>query len=90
MNVSVTIPAWNAAGTIAETLESLRAQTFPGWEAIGDDGSTDQMAAIAANFAEQDTWIRMVSQPQAGERVARNTGMCLARLDYGTVLQGLY
>ena len=48
MNVSVIIPAHNAAGTIAETLASLRAQTSERWEAIVvDDGSSDQTAAIA-------------------------------------------
>ncbi len=53
MNVSVVIPAHNAAGTIAEALESLRDQTYPNWEAIVvDDGSRDETATIAARFAE--------------------------------------
>ncbi|TMA52472.1 MAG: glycosyltransferase, partial [Deltaproteobacteria bacterium] len=40
VQVSVVIPAHNAAATLAETLESLHAQTFQGWEAIiVDDGS---------------------------------------------------
>ena len=34
MRVSVIIPAHNAAGTLADTLASLRAQTFVDWEAI--------------------------------------------------------
>ncbi|MFN2163223.1 MAG: glycosyltransferase family 2 protein [Candidatus Promineifilaceae bacterium] len=33
MQVSVVMPAYNAAATIAETLESLLAQTYPDWEA---------------------------------------------------------
>ncbi len=56
MNVSVIIPAHNAANTIAETLESLQAQTFSGWEAIiVDDGSSDRTAAIAARFAQKES-----------------------------------
>ena len=61
LNVSVIVPAYNAAGTIAETLESLLAQTHPGWEAIVvDDGSTDQTAAVASRYAADDRRIRLV------------------------------
>jgi glycosyltransferase involved in cell wall biosynthesis len=82
MNISVIIPAWNAAETIAETLESLLAQTYLGWEAIVvDDGSSDETAAIAANCG-QDARIRVVSQPHMGGCVARNTGTNLARFDW--------
>ena len=42
MNGSVVIPAHNAAGIIAETLDSLLSQTFTRLEAIVvDDGSHD-------------------------------------------------
>jgi glycosyltransferase involved in cell wall biosynthesis len=62
MKVSVIIPAHNAARTIAETLASLQAQTWPDWEAIVvDDGSRDETAAIAAGFAEHDARIRAVT-----------------------------
>ncbi|MBV6519765.1 MAG: hypothetical protein DCC43_07815 [Candidatus Brocadia sp.] len=83
MKVSIIIPAYNAAGTLAETLESVRAQTLSGWEAIViDDGSTDTTAAIAANFAEKDPRIRIVSQPKGGVSAARNTGIANARYDW--------
>jgi len=70
VNVSVIIPAYNAAATIADTLESLRTQTYTGWEAIVvDDGSSDGTVAVAARIAAQDVRIRIVSQPyQGGER----------------------
>jgi peptidoglycan/xylan/chitin deacetylase (PgdA/CDA1 family)/SAM-dependent methyltransferase len=75
--VSIVIPAHNAAETIAETIESLLAQTYQGWEAIVvDDGSTDGTAQIAASFAERDARIRVISQPQqGGVSTARNTGI---------------
>ena len=83
MNISVIIPAWNAAETIAETLESLLAQTYSSWEAIVvDDGSSDETAAIAASFAERDARIRVISQPQGGVSAARNAGIALARYDW--------
>ena len=83
MNVSVVIPAHNAAETLGETLTSLRAQTLPDWEAIVvDDGSRDGTATIAATFAARDARILRVSQPQMGVSAARNTGISLARFDW--------
>jgi glycosyltransferase involved in cell wall biosynthesis len=62
VNISVVIPAHNAAGTIAETLESLRAQTSSGWEAIVvHDGSSDGTAGVVSRCAERDARIRIVS-----------------------------
>lgn len=83
LSVSIIIPAYNAAKTIAETLESVRAQALPDWEAIViNDGSSDATAAIATSFAAQDARIRVVSQPQMGASVARNTGIDLAQYDW--------
>ena len=46
--VTVIVPAYNEAATLGETLESLRAQTWPPAEIIVvDDGSTDDTAAVA-------------------------------------------
>lgn len=83
MSVSVIIPAHNAAATLAETLESLLAQTFRDWEAvIVDDGSTDGTAALAASFAARDPRIRVLSQPQRGVSAARNAGWAAARAEW--------
>jgi len=82
MNVSVIIPAHNAASTLAETLESLLDQTHPCWEAIiVDDGSSDDTSAIAGYFAEQDKRFHLLRQPQEGVCVARNNGIAQARFD---------
>jgi glycosyltransferase involved in cell wall biosynthesis len=46
--VSIIIPFRNAADTLADTLESVRMQTWKEWELIlVDDGSTDESMAIA-------------------------------------------
>lgn len=83
INVSVVIPAHNAAKTIAETLESLLAQTFTNWEAIViDDGSDDGTAAVAGSFGKKDHRIRIVSQQKSGVSAARNTGIRLASFDW--------
>jgi glycosyltransferase involved in cell wall biosynthesis len=70
---SVLIPAYNAASTIADTIDSLRAQTFPDWEAcVVDDGSSDETLQIASNYAALDLRIRVWSQPNSGTASARN------------------
>lgn len=83
MKVSVVIPAYDAAETLAETLESLLAQTHPEWEAIVvDDGSRDGTAAVVEAFTARDARIRMIRQANAGEAAARNTGIADARHDW--------
>lgn len=80
MKVSVIIPAYNAAQTLAETLMSLQNQTFTDWEAIiVDDGSKDNTVEIAQSFADGDGRCRVVQQPNGGVSAARNTGIQHAR-----------
>lgn len=83
MNVSVVVPAHNAAKTLGATLQSLLDQTVSGWEVIVvDDGSQDDTAKIAAAFAHQDSRIRVVSQPQGGVCAARNAGIEQAQFEW--------
>ncbi len=49
MPLSVLIPAYNAARTLARALDSVAAQHMPGLDiVVVDDGSTDTTAAVAA------------------------------------------
>lgn len=83
MNVSVIIPAYNAAQTLAETIQSLQAQTIPNWEVIIiDDGSTDETAEIATKLALEDSRLRVITQANAGVCIARNRGIEEARFDW--------
>jgi peptidoglycan/xylan/chitin deacetylase (PgdA/CDA1 family) len=83
MKVSVIIPAHNAAVTIAETLDSLCAQTYADWEAIVvDDGSSDATADVVGSYTARDARIQLICQPQAGVSEARNAGVRLARFDW--------
>jgi len=83
VNVSVVIPAYNAAETLTDTLESLIAQTYPHWEAIVvNDGSSDATGAITRAFVERDARIRMTTQPNGGEGAARNTGIAQTQYDW--------
>ena len=68
--VSVIIPCYNSARYLAETIESVLAQTYPRVEIILiDDGSTDATAKIA-----QDYPVNYVYQSNRGISAARNTG----------------
>ncbi len=83
MNVSIIIPAYNSAATLAQTLDSLLSQTVGHWEAIiVDDGSKDTTTEIAGSYIDRDSRIRLVSQENAGAAAARNKGVDLARFDW--------
>ncbi|MDY0391240.1 MAG: glycosyltransferase [Desulfobulbus oligotrophicus] len=79
--VSVVIPAYNAEELIAETLESILAQTYPHVEiVVVDDGSTDGTAAVVQGFGEL---VRYQYQANSGGcAVPRNTGMKLCTGKY--------
>ena len=83
--VSVIIPAYNAAGTIAEALESVFAQAFDGAVEIivTDDGSTDATPAVLASFGERITVLR---QPNQGQSTARNAAIERSRGEYLALL----
>jgi GT2 family glycosyltransferase len=78
--ISVVMPVYNAAATLAECLTRLCNSTFGDFEIVlVDDGSTDQSRAIASNFP-----VRIVPSPgRVGPAAARNVG---ARVAEGDVL----
>ena len=70
--VSVIIPAYNAAATIAGTVESVIAQTIQDFEIICvDDGSSDATLAIVKEFGDR---VRLIEQANSGPAAARNNG----------------
>lgn len=78
--VAIVVPAYNAAATVADTLESVIAQTFEDWElVVVDDGSTDATAGIVDGYVHRDGRIRRVHQPNAGLAAARNGGVAATR-----------
>lgn len=70
--VSVIIPMYNSAATIARAIESVLAQTAGEVEIVCvDDGSTDRSAAIAHGYGER---VRVLTQSNRGPSAARNAG----------------
>ncbi len=72
---SIILPCFNAQGTLAETLESLQAQTCRDWQAVCvDDGSTDATRDIIQSFAARDPRFKLACNPGKGPSDARNHG----------------
>lgn len=79
MKVSVLIPAYNCAGTIAATLDSVLQQTEPADEVlVMDDGSTDETPNILKDFGPRITVFR---QENAGLSHSRNALISRAQGD---------
>jgi glycosyltransferase involved in cell wall biosynthesis len=75
--ISVLIPAYDAARYLAETLNSVVAQTVPPLEIIVvDDGSTDRTAEIAAGYSPL---VRVLRRPHSGLPASRNAALEAAR-----------
>lgn len=78
--VSVIVPAFNAATTIATCIRSIIAQTYGPIEiVVVDDGSTDATADVARSFGGT---VRCVVQENAGDAAARNTGIAASTGTY--------
>jgi glycosyltransferase involved in cell wall biosynthesis len=81
------MPAYNSEATIAESLDSLLAQTRSDWEAIVvDDGSIDGTAAIAQSYAERDSRFTVISKANGGTASARNLAASRATADLWSLL----
>jgi len=87
-DVSVVLPSWNAASTLAAAIESIRTQTLTRWELLlFDDGSTDGSPDIAAAYEASDSRIRVIRSEHAGivralrNACAQSRAPYLARMD---------
>lgn len=80
MTISVIVPAYNAQATLAETLDSILAQTRKADEVIVvDDGSSDATAAVAKSHSLRP---EVISTDNKGAASAINTGISVATCDY--------
>ena len=83
VKVSFIVPVYNTEKYLSECLDTLVQQTLQDIEIICiNDGSTDSSAKILAEYAQRDTRICVISQPNSGLSVARNIGIHKAKGEY--------
>ncbi|MBE9030966.1 glycosyltransferase family 2 protein [filamentous cyanobacterium LEGE 11480] len=81
--VSVVIPAYNAERFIAQTLDSVLAQTFTAFEVIVvNDGSTDETQSIVEHYLLTDDRVRLINQSNQGISATRQRGKAAAKGDF--------
>ena len=72
--VSVVLPVYNGAATVADTIESVLQQTLPRFELIViNDGSTDPTLDIVGKLS--DSRVTVYSFENKGLAVSRNRGI---------------
>ena len=82
-DVSIIVPCYRAAGTLAATLDSIEGQSHADWECLViDDGSPDDCADIAKARSARDARFKLIRQENAGLARARNRGIAEAHGRY--------
>lgn len=82
--VSIITQSYNSAQFIAQTMNSILAQTYTHWELlIMDDCSTDDTCSIVKRYAENDKRIKLL-------RLSTNQGAAMARNSSIKRAQGRY
>lgn len=74
--VSIIVPAYNAAGYIERSINSVLAQSFGDFELIiVNDGSKDNTAEIVSAISEKDRRVKLLSVENGGPAAAREHGL---------------
>lgn len=74
--VSIIMPVYNSEASLRRSIDSFVGQSFKDWELIVvNDGSTDKSLSIIADYASQDSRIKVINKPNGGVASARQAGM---------------
>lgn len=80
--VSIIMPTYNCGRFIAESINSVLAQTYTNWELlIVDDCSADNTAEVVASFKDQRIHYQR-NERNSGAAVTRNTALRLVKGKY--------
>lgn len=83
LKVSILVGVFNGERFLDELLDSIRAQTVPGWVCICvDDGSTDGSSTILEEAARRDVRFHVLTQSNGGVGAARNAALSAVRTPY--------
>lgn len=84
--LSLIIPAYNEANRLPKTLpqviQFVTAQPYPVEVIVVNNNSKDNTQAIAAQFAAQHPFVRVLNEPRQGKGAAVRTGMLAAEGQY--------
>lgn len=81
--ISIIVPVYNAEKTLARCIESLQKQTYSNLEILlVNDGSKDSSLEICRCYAQADSRILVIDQPNGGVSSARNAGLDAATGDF--------
>lgn len=81
--ISVIMLTYNREALVGRAIESILAQTYQDFEfIIVDNGSTDRSGAIADEYADGDSRIRVIHRERGNIGAGRNTGLDAARGEY--------
>lgn len=82
--VSIIMPSYNSAKTIAESIESVIAQTYQNWELlITDDVSVDNTKDIVRSYCANDNRIKLFElNRNSGAGASRNNSIENSKGDY--------
>ncbi len=72
--ISIIVPIYNRADLLAETLDTIKEQSYEDWECIlVDDGSTDTSLELLRSYSERDERFRVF---QRGDRSPKGPSTC--------------
>ncbi len=78
--VSIVLPVYNGADMLSEAVESILWQTYRHFELIiVNDGSTDESGGLADDYAQRDSRVRVIHQPNQKLPRALSNGFRTAR-----------
>lgn len=87
--VSIIIPCYNQQNYIEQTLDSVKAQTYPNWECIiVNDGSTDDSLNVINKYVASDHRFVVIDKINEGVSIARNAAISSAKGEYILPLDG--
>ncbi len=81
--VSIIVPVYNSVEHLSRCIDSILCQTLHDIEIILiNDGSTDNSGDICNHYAESDKRIKVLHKKNAGQGLARNDGIAIAKGEY--------
>lgn len=84
--ISIIIPTYNRAHLIAETLDSVHAQSYTNWECIVvNDGSTDTTNELLVEYCKKDSRFQYFQRPLdrlKGANACRNHGFEVSKGEF--------